>query len=145
VSAKPPAPVLTIDEVAGWLGMHRNSVHRAARQGRLPARRVGKEWRFLRDAVEARWTPGRRLRVPAVPVVSGPAFPESPVELSVPEAAAFLRVEPNTIYHEAAADRLPAWKEGTEWRTSAAALREYLASDPDPAGRYVRGGGQQQE
>jgi excisionase family DNA binding protein len=140
--AKPDHAVLTIDEVADWLGMHRNSVHRAARQGRLPARRVGKEWRFLAEAVAARWTPGRRLRGPAEPVVSEPAVPESPVELSVAEAAEFLRVEPTTIYHEAAAQRLPAWKEGHEWRTSAAALRQYLSSDPEPAGRYVRGGGQ---
>jgi excisionase family DNA binding protein len=140
MSSEPRKPVLTIDEVADWLGMHRNSVHRAARQGRLPARRVGKEWRFLADAVAARWTPGRRLRGPAEATLAGPAFPESPVELSALEAAEFLRVEPTTIYHEAAADRLPAWKEGQEWRTSAAALREYLAADPDPAGRYVRNG-----
>jgi excisionase family DNA binding protein len=145
MSGEPPQPVLTIDEVADWLGMHRNSVHRAARQGRLPARRVGKEWRFLAEAVAARWTPGRRLRGPAEPALSGPAFPESPVELSATEAAEFLRVEPNTIYHEAAADRLPAWKEGQEWRTSASALREYLSSDPDPSGRYVRNGGQQKQ
>ena len=79
------------------------------------------------------------------PALSGPAFPESPIELSALEAAEFLRVEPNTIYHEAAADRLPAWKEGHEWRTSASALREYLTSDPDPSGRYVRGGGSRDE
>jgi excisionase family DNA binding protein len=139
--SEPPGQVLTIDEVAEWLGMHRNSVHRAARQGRLPARRVGKEWRFLAEAVAARWTPGRRLRGVAEVRAPEPAFPESPVELSAQEAAEFLRVEPTTIYHEAAAERLPAWKEGQEWRTSAAALREYLAADPDPAGRYVRNGG----
>lgn len=143
MSADPPHPVLTIDEVADWLGMHRNSVHRAARQGRLPARRVGKEWRFLAEAVAARWTPGRRLRGPAGPVLPPSTTPESPVELSAQEAAEFLRVEPTTIYHEAAARRLPAWKEGHEWRTSASALRRYLAADPDPAGRYVRGGGRQ--
>ena len=68
-------------------------------------------------------------------------LPEPPIELNAQEAAQFLRVEPTTIYHEAAADRLPAWKEGHEWRTSAWALREYLAADPDPSGRYVRGGG----
>jgi excisionase family DNA binding protein len=144
VNPPPPKPVLTIDEVADWLGMHRNSVHRAARQGRLPARRVGKEWRFLADAVAARWTPGRRLRGPAEATLAGPAFPESPVELSALEAAEFLRVEPNTIYHEAAAERLPAWKEGQEWRTSTSALREYLSADPDPAGRYVRNGSQRE-
>ena len=142
---EPVHPVLTIDEVADWLGMHRNSVHRAARQGRLPARRVGKEWRFLAEAVAARWTPGRRLRGPAEPALPGPAFPESPVELSALEAAEFLRVEPNTIYHEAAAERLPAWKEGQEWRTSASALRQYLSSDPDPSGRYVRNGAQHKQ
>jgi excisionase family DNA binding protein len=133
--------VLTIDEVADWLGMHRNSVHRAARSGRLPARRVGKEWRFLREAVAACWTPGRRLRGPAGPVSTSSALPESPLELSAAEAAAWLRVEMTTVYHEAAAGRLPAWKEGPEWRTSLGALREYLSADPDPSGRYVRGGG----
>ena len=133
--------VLTIDEVADWLGLHRNSVHRAARAGRLPARRVGKEWRFLREAVAARSTPGRRLRGPAEPVSPSVPFPESPLELSAQEAAAWLRVEMATVYHEAAAGRLPAWKEGQEWRTSLGALREYLSADPDPAGRYVRGGG----
>ena len=78
-------------------------------------------------------------------MLSGPTFPESPIELSAHEAADFLRVEPNTIYHEAAADRLPAWKEGHEWRTSVSALRDYLSSDPDPSGRYVRNGGQEKE
>ena len=140
--AEPAQPVLTIDEVADWLGMHRNSVHRAARQGRLPARRVGKEWRFLRRGRRRPLDAGPPAAGAGGPVLSTPAVPESPVELSAQQAADFLRVEPNTIYHEAAADRLPAWKEGHEWRTSAVALREYLAADPDPAGRYVRGGGQ---
>ncbi len=72
-----------MDEVADWLGIHRNSVHRAARQGRLPARRVGKERRFLAEAVPARWTPGRRLRGPAEATLSGSAFPESPVGPSI--------------------------------------------------------------
>ena len=54
-------------------------------------------------------------------------------------------VEAAAEAHEAAADRLPAWKEGQEWRTSASALREYLSSDPDPSGRYVRNGGQEKQ
>ena len=140
MSAAPDQQVLTIDEVADWLGMHRNSVHRAARSGRLPARRVGKEWRFLTEAVAARSTPGRRLRGPAQPMSPSAPFPESPLELSAQDAADWLRVELPTIYHEAAVGRLPAWKEGQEWRTSAVALRQYLSADPDPSGRYVRGG-----
>lgn len=141
MSRQPDQQVLTIDEVAEWLSLHRNSVHRAARSGRLPARRVGKEWRFLREAVAARSTPGRRLRGPAQGVSAISSFPESPAELSAQEAAEWLRVEMPTVYYEAAAGRLPAWKEGQEWRTSVVALREYLSADPDPAGRYVRGGG----
>jgi len=139
MSVPPPREVLTLPEVAEWLGMHPNSVHRAARSGRLPARRVGKEWRFLTDAVAARWTPGRRLRgAPPAAALRQSAVPEAPVALSAQEAADFLRVELHTIYHEAMAERLPAWKEGKEWRTSEGALREYLRSDPDSATRYIK-------
>jgi len=137
--SEPPArEVLTLPEVAEWLELHPNSVHRAARSGRLPARRVGKEWRFLTEAVAARWTPGRRLRGTPAPAVVQLAVPEAPIALSAQEAADFLRVELHTIYHEAMAERLPAWKEGNEWRTSEGALREYLRSDPDSDTRYIK-------
>jgi len=138
VSGPPPHEVLTLPEVAEWLGLHPNSVHRAARSGRLPARRVGKEWRFLTEAVAARWTPGRRLRGTPAPAGVQLAVPEAPIALSAQEAADFLRVELHTIYHEAMAERLPAWKEGNEWRTSEGALREYLRSDPDSDTRYIK-------
>lgn len=139
MSEPPPREVLTLPEVAAWLELHPNSVHRAARSGRLPARRVGKEWRFLREAVAARWTPGRRLRgTPPLPTVHQPAVPEAPIALSAQEAADFLRVELHTFYYEAMAERLPAWKEGNEWRTSEGALREYLRSDPDADTRYIK-------
>jgi len=137
--SEPPArEVLTLPEVAEWLELHPNSVHRAARSGRLPARRVGKEWRFLTEAVAARWTPGRRLRGTPAPAAVQLAVPEAPIALSAQEAADFLRVELHTIYHEAMAERLPAWKEGNEWRTSEGALREYLRSDPDSDTRYIK-------
>ncbi|WP_217913793.1 helix-turn-helix domain-containing protein [Miltoncostaea marina] len=139
MSEPPPHEVLNLPEVADWLGLHPNSVHRAARSGRLPARRVGKEWRFLREAVAARWTPGRRLRGKPSPGTEGqPAVPVAPIALSAQEAADFLRIELHTFYHEAMADRLPAWKEGNEWRTDEGALRDYLRQDPDADTRYVK-------
>mgnify|MGYP002682965782 CR=1 FL=1 len=56
----------------------------------------------MREAVAARWTPGRRLRgTPPPPAVHQPAVPEAPIALSAQEAADFLRVELHTIYHEA--------------------------------------------
>ena len=51
----PANEVLTASEVADWLGLNIETVQRGAKSGRIPARRIGKEWRFLRDAVaEAR-------------------------------------------------------------------------------------------
>lgn len=138
MSRSPDADVLTLPEVAEWLGLHPNSVHRAARSGRLPARRVGKEWRFLREAVAARWTPGRRLRGAASPPPPAVALPEAPEEMSAAEACAFLRIQLNTFYTEALAGRLPAWKDGKEWRTTEAALRDYLRSDPEAHSRYAK-------
>ena len=38
-------------EVAEWLGVPEYTVTREAREGRLPARKVGKGWRFSRTAI----------------------------------------------------------------------------------------------
>ena len=128
--------VLTLPEAAAILGLHANTVHRAARSGRLPGRRVGKEWRFLRTVVEEVAATGTRLRQP--PSVAPPATPEAPVELTAHQAAEFLRVDPQTVWTEANASRLPAWKEGGEWRTTLRALTDYLSGDPQASERYGR-------
>lgn len=128
--------VLTLPEAAAVLGLHANSVHRAARSGRLPGRRVGKEWRFLRTTVEEAAASGRRLRQPSG--IAPPPTPEAPVELTAQQAADFLRVDAQTIWTEANASRLPAWKEGGEWRTTVRALTEYLSGDPQASERYAR-------
>ncbi|GAB4248758.1 MAG: hypothetical protein Kow00129_09540 [Thermoleophilia bacterium] len=41
----------TVDEVAGLLRVHRNTVYRWCRSGRLPATKVGKDWRIPASAV----------------------------------------------------------------------------------------------
>lgn len=43
---------MTADEVADWLGMHPESVRRAARDGRLPAKKFAGAWRFKLSEVE---------------------------------------------------------------------------------------------
>ncbi len=130
--------MLTLADAADVLRLHANSVHRAARSGRLPGRRVGKEWRFLRPVVEQAAS-GGRLTKPVDPVTfATPTIPEAPVELTARQAADFLRVETQTVWIEANAGRLPAWKEGGEWRTSLRALREYLIGDPQASDRYAR-------
>ncbi|HEX2027949.1 MAG TPA: helix-turn-helix domain-containing protein [Nitriliruptorales bacterium] len=44
---------LDAQHVADWLGVPIHTVTREARLGRLPARKVGKEWRFSRSALLA--------------------------------------------------------------------------------------------
>ena len=138
VPIPPDNEVLTAEEVASWLGLHLVYVRSAARSGRIPARRVGKEWRFLRDAVgAARGLPGSE-DLAAVGWPASARTPDPPLVLGATEAADFLRVDLQTTYHEMASGRVPAWKEGREWRTSLGALREYLAHDPEADLRYRR-------
>ena len=46
--------VLTVRELAGYLRVHQSTVYRLIREQRLPAFRVGADWRFNREAIE-RW------------------------------------------------------------------------------------------
>ncbi len=44
--------LMTIEEVAEYLRFHPSTVYRLVRQGGLPAVKVGKQWRFDRQALE---------------------------------------------------------------------------------------------
>lgn len=46
-------PVLTVAQVAELLQVNPYTVREEARRGNLPGRKVGKEWRFAKDAVLA--------------------------------------------------------------------------------------------
>jgi excisionase family DNA binding protein len=43
--------VMTVEEVAELLQLSRETIYTEAQQGRLPARKVGRAWRFFRPAV----------------------------------------------------------------------------------------------
>jgi excisionase family DNA binding protein len=50
-----PRPrVLTVRELAGYLRVHQATVYRLLREQKLPAFRVGSDWRFNREEIE-RW------------------------------------------------------------------------------------------
>lgn len=58
----PPATegdVLTVDQVARWLGVNRKTVYAAATCGQLPSGRIGRRVLLSRSAIEA-WLAGRR-------------------------------------------------------------------------------------
>ena len=44
--------LFTVDEVAGRLDVHAKTVRRFIREGRLPAKRIGKEYRITRAALD---------------------------------------------------------------------------------------------
>ena len=46
--------LLTVRELAGYLRIHQATVYRLLREQKLPAFRVGSDWRFNRQEIE-RW------------------------------------------------------------------------------------------
>ena len=50
--------MLTIAEVAKYLKLHELTVRRLAREGELPAFKVGRQWRIKRDLLES-WIEAR--------------------------------------------------------------------------------------
>ena len=47
-------PLMTIDEVAAYLQFHPLTVRRLARDGEIPAFKIGRQWRVKRELLD-RW------------------------------------------------------------------------------------------
>ena len=45
--------VMTIKQVADYLGVHTSTVYRYAQQGNIPAFKIGSDWRFSRKHIDA--------------------------------------------------------------------------------------------
>ena len=46
-----PCEIMTADQVAEFLQVSRDMIYRLATRGELPGRKVGRIWRFSRDAI----------------------------------------------------------------------------------------------
>ena len=46
-------PWLSVDELAGYLGIKRDTVYKWIMRRRLPAHKAGRLWKFRRDEVDA--------------------------------------------------------------------------------------------
>ncbi len=53
VEEQEPRDVLTVEEAAAYLQMHKATIYKYIRQGVLPAVRLGKVYRLLRRDVDA--------------------------------------------------------------------------------------------
>jgi excisionase family DNA binding protein len=45
-------PVLTVDEAAEYLRIPKSSLYKLAKEGKIPCKKVGRHWRFHRDAID---------------------------------------------------------------------------------------------
>jgi len=52
--------VMTVEDVAEYLSIPRSFVYQHSRQGRIPCHKVGRHWRFRREAMERWLDPGER-------------------------------------------------------------------------------------
>lgn len=48
---QPDADILTLDEAAKFLKIGKNTLYSLARGGVIPARKIGREWRFVSTAI----------------------------------------------------------------------------------------------
>lgn len=49
-----PAPVMTIGELSRYLRVPKSTLYRLAQEGRVPRQKVGRHWRFRKEAID-RW------------------------------------------------------------------------------------------
>ena len=49
----PPSDVMTIEQLADYLQIAKSTLYKLAQEGRIPAQKVGKHWRFHKDAIDA--------------------------------------------------------------------------------------------
>ena len=62
---RPDNEILTIEEVAAYLRLKPQTIYKWAQEKRIPAAKLGKEWRFRRSVID-RWVDDQMFEV--VPV-----------------------------------------------------------------------------
>jgi excisionase family DNA binding protein len=51
---RPASEILTIEELALYLKVAKSTLYKLAQEGKLPAQKVGRHWRFQKRAID-RW------------------------------------------------------------------------------------------
>ena len=47
-----PESVLTVDELAKYLKIAKSTLYKLAQEGKIPGQKVGRHWRFHKDAID---------------------------------------------------------------------------------------------
>jgi len=53
MAGKQPDNVMTIDELAAYLKLSKSSLYHFARAGKVPGVKIGQQWRFRKDVIDA--------------------------------------------------------------------------------------------
>ncbi|HED53820.1 MAG TPA: DNA-binding protein [Phycisphaerales bacterium] len=48
----PPSDVMTIDQLSEYLQIAKSTLYKLAQEGKVPGQKVGKHWRFHKDAID---------------------------------------------------------------------------------------------
>ena len=117
----PPAArderIMTRTEVASWLALSIPTLMARVREGKIPASRIGAEWRFWKPAVRSRLFPQ-----------------EAPMEphradlevLTTAQLAEILQFTGETVRARIEDGSIPASKTGNQWRVYWPAIRARL-------------------
>lgn len=52
IPVKIKTDIMTLDEVRKYLKVHRSTVYRLAEEGKIPASKVGRVWRFKKESID---------------------------------------------------------------------------------------------
>ena len=50
--SQPTSQVMTLDELAAYLKISKSTIYKLAQNGRLPGQKIGKQWRFAKQAID---------------------------------------------------------------------------------------------
>ncbi|WP_319405790.1 helix-turn-helix domain-containing protein [uncultured Desulfosarcina sp.] len=48
-----PKDVLNINELVGYLDIPKSTIYKLVREGKIPAQKVGRHWRFHKETIDA--------------------------------------------------------------------------------------------
>ena len=70
---------LTVTELSEYLHIHRTTIYRLLREGKLPGFRIGSDWRFNLEAIE-QWQRDHTNIIPEAGAIDSPGAPPSPID-----------------------------------------------------------------
>ena len=60
MSENKPGAILTVDEISDYLKIPRSTIYKLVREGKIPAQKIGRHWRFRKEAVDS-WLSETRI------------------------------------------------------------------------------------